>query len=247
MVAPLGLRHCGIIGKCVGICLAIFITVQAAVASVVEAEKYQSFFLWAGVRPQPALKKAQEIYLLAGEVSGGDHPHIVSQRSTTPHLPGLKLWVVYRAQTIEWNDAILNDVLRHIETWRAAGNAVEGLQIDFDSGTKNLGGYIAFLTKIREHLPPRYRLSITGLLDWSAHANAKDFSSLDHVVEEVVLQTYQGRHVIVGYDQYLHSLPSLGINFKIGLLQGANWVAPAELETNPRFKGYVVFLVNSTK
>ena len=247
MAAPLGPRRCAIIGKLIGMCLAIFITAQAAFAEVVEAENYQSFFLWAGVQPQPALKKAQEIYLLAGEVSGHDHPHIVSQRSTTPHLPDPKLWVVYRAQTIEWNDAILNDVLRHIETWRAAGNAVEGLQIDFDSGTKNLGGYIAFLTKIRARLPPRYRLSITGLLDWSAHADAKDFSSMGQVVDEVVLQIYQGRHVIVGYEQYLNSLRSLGINFKIGLLQGANWVAPAELEINTRFKGYVVFLVNPTK
>ena len=217
----------------------------SAEAEIVKAEEYHAFWLWAGIQPQPALNKAEEIYFLAGEIKGNKSPHIFSQRSATPHLVGPKVWLVYRAQTIEWNDAIINEILDHIKIWQAAGNKIQGLQIDFDAGTQHLEHYASFLAMVRSKLPPQYHLGITGLLDWSANGNPKGLQALAGVVDEVVLQIYQGRHVIPGYQDYLLKLGGLNVSFKIGLLQGGDWVAPDQLRKNPMFRGYVVFLLNS--
>ena len=59
-----------------------------------------------------------------------------------------------------------------------------------------------------------------------------------------MLQIYQGRHTIPGYERYLARLGRLRIPFRIGLVQNGDWQAPAELEANPMFRGYVVFLRN---
>jgi len=226
-----------------GLALVLALAAPAG-ADVVRAEDYQSFWLWAGVEPQGALAQARELYLLAGEVSDRGQVHVVSQRSAIPHVASADVWIVYRAQTIEWNDAVLRDVLAHVESWRAAGNKVVGLQIDFDAGTKHLERYAGFLQSIRARLPLGYRLGVTGLLDWSAHADPAGLDALAGVVDEVVLQIYQGRHVIPGYEAYLAKLSRLKVPFRIGLLQGGDWTAPASLEGNPRFRGCVVFLVN---
>jgi hypothetical protein len=121
---------------------------------------------------------------------------------------------------------------------------VTGLEIDFDAGTRRLEAYAQFLQGIRASLPSSYRLGITGLLDWSAHGDPKGLDTLVGVVDEVVLQIYQGRHVIPGYETYLRSLDGLRLPFKIGLLQGGEWRAPEGLEEQVNFKGYVVFLLN---
>ena len=244
MATQFGPRRSAIIGKLLACCLAAFCAVANARAEIVKAENYNAFWLWAGVQPQPALLQAQEIYLLAGEVTGETQAHIISQRSAAPHLIGPKVWIVYRAQTIEWKDTILNDVLAHLDAWSSAGNNIAGLQIDFDAGTKHLENYAAFLSKVRARLPSRYRLGVTGLLDWSAHASPEGLQALAGVVDEVVVQIYQGRHVIPGYEDYLAKLVALKVNFRIGLLQNGDWMAPVELESNPFFKGYVVFLLN---
>ena len=38
----------------------------------VDAARYEAFWLWAGVRPQPVLKRARRVYLLAAQV----RPHL---------------------------------------------------------------------------------------------------------------------------------------------------------------------------
>jgi Protein of unknown function (DUF3142) len=235
---------CAIIGRVTTLVMLWVLSASSASAENVDVKNYNAFWLWAGVKPPSVLNRAQEIYLLAGEVSNDTRPHIISQRSAKPKIKGPQVWIVYRAQTLSWNEPIIRDVLAHIEAWEKADNAVVGLQIDFDAGTKHLDRYAAFLGSIRQRLPQRYRLSITGLLDWSANGDPARLSNLAHVVDEVVLQIYQGRQVIPGYQSYLAKLDQLHLPFKIGLLQGGEWRAPVELEQNEFFKGYVVFLVN---
>ncbi|MDE2445985.1 MAG: DUF3142 domain-containing protein [Alphaproteobacteria bacterium] len=212
---------------------------------MVDANRYQSFFLWAGVRPQTVLKNANEIYLLAGEVSARGRTHIVSQRSDVPHVRAGAVWIVYRVETLDWDDAIYAQILIRVERWRQAGNKIAGLQIDFDAGTRHLNTYAKFLKGLRTRLPSGTKLSITGLLDWSANGDPQALSKLEGVVDEVVLQIYQGRRVIPGYADYLKRLGSLNVPFRIGLLQGGEWHAPPRLEENPAFRGYVVFLQNT--
>ena len=134
-------------------------------------------------------------------------------------------------------------VAQRLERWRAGGNRVVGVQIDFDARTRHLEDYAAFLQGLRARLPRDCRLGITGLLDWSANGDPKGLDALAGVVDEAVLQIYQGRHVIPGYRAYLAKLDRLKLPFRIGLLQGGEWQPTPGLEVNPYFRGYLTFLV----
>ena len=219
---------------------------------VVDAADYDAFWLWAGVAPQPVLAQAKSLYLLRGQVTaprdGAGRVRLISQGGSTPHIrttiPGGEAWIVYRAHTLDWTPAIYVQVLAELARWRAAGDPVVGIQIDFDAHTRRLDGYVRFLTDLRAHLPANCKLSITGLLDWSSQGDPAAIEQLGGVVDEVVLQTYQGRHTIPGYEAYLARLDRMRAPFKIGLVEGGLWTAPPSLAANPWFRGYVVFLTN---
>jgi len=210
----------------------------------VDANHYDAFWLWAGVKPQPVLARATRIYLLQGQVEAHDPVRYVAQRPAIPHLPGTDIWMVVRVETLRWPAPVYQQVLAQLARWRTAGNRVVGIQIDFDARTRHLEDYAAFLKDLRRRLPADCRLGITGLLDWSSNGDPKGLDALASVVDEVVLQIYQGRHVIPGYAGYLARLDRMKIPFRIGLLQGGDWRAPAGLAANPHFRGYVVFLQN---
>ena len=210
-------------------------------ASRVEAERYDAFFLWAGVKPQPALDRARTLYLLAGEVRR--HGRYVTLRAT-PQVKHAEVWLVVRAQSLDWPPATLERVGNDLARWEAAGNRLAGVQIDFDASTRGLDRYAAFLKTVRARLDPRFRLSITGLMDWSANADPAALASLRGTVDEVVVQSYQGRTTIPGYEGYLTKLARLPVPHKVALVQGGEWTEPAALKADPLFRGYVVFLLN---
>ena len=247
MPQPVGQNSRTFIGRLVAAAFLLTLLAGKAHAENVRAEDYQSFWLWAGVRPQPALQQADELYILAGEISRHRPPRIFSQRSATPRIKGKKLWIVYRVQSIDWNEKTRAAVLLQVEKWQANSNNLVGLQLDFDAATKNLDRYAEFLAGIRGALPSQYKLSVTGLLDWSTNGDPKGLDALAGVVDEVVLQIYRGRKVIPGYATYLKKLDNMKVNFRIGLLQGGEWEAPPGLKENRYFTGYLVFLLNDVK
>jgi Protein of unknown function (DUF3142) len=212
--------------------------------SRVDAADHDAFWLWAGVRPQPVLKSAKTIYILQSEIREAAKPRLVSLRPGTPQVDHAELWIVYRTETLDWGDDIVPQIRADLARWRAAGNSVAGVQIDFDAATRGLSGYADFLRRLRMQLPLDAKLGITGLLDWSSQGDSADLNVLAGVVDEVVLQSYQGRHTIPGYKAYLASLSRLDMPYKIGLVQDGDWNAPAALKRDPDFKGYVVFLLN---
>ncbi len=214
-----------------------------AQSGVVDANRYDAFWLWSGVVPQPALAHARTIYLLDAEVRPG-RAGLISQRPALPHVQHADVWMVVRVQTLDWSPVQYTEVLADLVRWRQAGNRVQGLQIDFDAHTHHLEEYAAFLKDLRRRLPAEEKLGITGLLDWSSHGDPKGLDALGGVVDEVVLQIYQGRHVIPGYGQYLARLDRLRIPFRIGLLEGGEWEQPPGLAANAYFRGFVVFLEN---
>jgi hypothetical protein len=216
----------------------------ASRAETVEADHYDAFWLWAGVAPQPALAKAKRVYLLEGEVKAGEPVRLIAQRPATPHVDSAKVWMVVRVQTLAWPPDVYRQVLASVGRWRAAGNDLAGVQIDFDARTHRLADYASFLRALRERLPPGCKLGVTGLLDWSSHGDPAGLAALGGAVDEIVLQIYQGRHVIPGYAGYLTRLDNLKIPFRIGLLEGGDWTPTPNLEANPWFRGYVVFLRN---
>ena len=219
-----------------------------AAAGTVRAEDYDAFWLWAGVKPQPVLATASTLYILQGQVAapanGDGEGRLIAQGGAIPHLSRPRVWLDYRAHTLRWAPAVYSQILARLRRWRQAGNAVVGLQIDFDAHTRRLGEYAAFLADLRSRLPADYRLSITGLLDWSSQGDSAALDALGGVVDEVVLQTYQGRHTIPSYQAYMASLDRLTVPFRIGLAEGGDWAAPPGLAANPWFRGYVVFLNN---
>lgn len=243
------------LARCLARSLPLALLIAAAAArdsrstrANVEAGDYDSFFLWAGVRPQPALAAAKRLYLLQGEVQLGDiggPVHLVSRRPAVPHVSGADVWLVVRAETLAWPAGVYATLDATLARWRAAGNRLVGVEIDFDARTRHLADYARFLADLRRRLPPDCRLGVTGLLDWSANGDPAGLDALAGTVDEVVLQIYQSRHVIPGYGRYLEKLDRLKIPFRVGLLQGGEWLPPPNLARNAYFRGYVVFLRNS--
>ncbi len=222
---------------------------RPAAAGTVRAEDYDAFWLWAGVKPQPVLANARTLYILQGQVAATPNPdaegRLIAQGGAIPHLSRGQVWLDYRAHTLRWSPAAYDQILARLRRWRAAGDPVVGLQIDFDAHTRRLGEYATFLANLRRRLPPDCRLSITGLLDWSSQGDSAALDALGGVIDEVVLQTYQGRHTIPSYQAYMASLGRMTIPFRIGLAEGGDWEPPPGLAANPWFRGYVVFLSNS--
>ena len=211
-------------------------------AETVDPAEHDAFFLWAGVRSSPVLSRARTIYILDGEVRAGDG-NFVPLRPALPRVAHAAVWLTVRAERLDWSEAVHARILSDLARWEAAGNRLAGLQVDFDARTRGLAGYATFLSDLRRRLPQRYGLSITGLLDWSAQGDPAALAGLAGVVDEVVIQTYQGRHTIPGYERYMASLARLPLPYKVALVEGGEWRAPPALADDPEFRGYVVFLL----
>jgi Protein of unknown function (DUF3142) len=226
--------------------LLLLASCQQAEPGRVDARDYDAFWLWAGVEPQPVLDRAKTIYILAAEIKGGPRADYVNLRPAIPRVKHAQVWIVYRVEDLDWSADVLRRIRRDLTDWQAAGNEIAGIQIDFDAATRGLPGYAAFLKQLRAELPEGTGLSVTGLLDWSSGI-ANDSPALNVLVgtvDEVVLQTYQGRSTIPGYEAYLRRLPRIKIPFKIGLIQNGEWEELTELKYNENFHGFVVFLTN---
>lgn len=209
----------------------------------IDARDYDAFWLWAGVGPQPILRQARKLYILDGEVRDGQPVGFVPLLARPPQLQDKELWLVMRTDTLDWPEAAYARLFADLEAWHAS-NRLVGVQIDFDARTRDLDRYAEFLRNLRTRLPPRYRLSVTGLMDWSANGDPAALHKLKDTVDEVVVQTYQGRATIPGYDGYFDRMRGFDIPFRVGVVQGGRWVEPAGLKANPAFRGYVVFLLN---
>ncbi len=212
-------------------------------AGRVSASAHDAFFLWAGVKPPSELDRARTVYVLAGEVRAADNSRFVPLRPQPPRASHADVWLVLRVERIDWTPEVTRQLLREIARWQAAGANLRGVQIDFDSATLHLDRYAQFLQHLRSDLPRGMRLSITGLMDWSANGDPAALAKLGTVVDEIVVQTYQGRTTIPGYESYLASLSRLCLPYKVALVDGGEWRAPKGLANDPHFKGYVVFLL----
>ena len=140
------------------------------------------------------------------------------------------------------SDSPSGAIVAELDRW-AAGNRLAGLQVDFDASTKGLDRYAQFLRLLRQRLPARYKLSVTGLMDWSAHGDPAALAALRGVVDEVVVQSYQGRHTISGYDAYLAKLARVPVPYRVAVVEGGDWREPAGLSTSAGYRGTVVFLL----
>lgn len=211
----------------------------------VDATRYDAFWLWAAVRPQPVLHQASELYLHQGEIlRWRGQPYLARQGIPVSRLNVPTLWLSLRAVTLEVPDAMLDDLLHLRQRWIDAGNHVAGIQIDFDAASYRLDIYADFLRQLRQKLPPDCRLSVTGLLDWAKTGDVDQLNQLP--IDELVIQTYQGRQTVTGYQAYLPPLLKLTVPFRIGLVQNGEWdpTWQQRLARSPYYRGAVVFLLN---
>jgi hypothetical protein len=215
----------------------------AAPAPHVTLAGHDAFFLWPGVRPPPEVAQAKTLYRLDGEVRRDSNARLVVLRPAAPRISHAEVWLVIRLERLDWQPDLTRTVLAELDRWQGGGTRVVGLQLDFDAGTRGLDRYAAFLREIRAQLPRRYRLSVTGLLDWSAHGDPTALATLAGIVDEVVIQTYQGRRTIPGYEGYLAKLSSLPFPYRIGVVEGGEWRQPEGLARDPHYRGTVVFLL----
>ena len=227
-------------------------------SEVIDPKDYEQFWLWTAPKDEKKISQAHTLYILQGEIRPDNIPYYrpninkntvpAALATLTPQglgvrsLSGKKIWLVYRATSQEWSDEVMAQLIDRLEKWQRAGNQVMGIQIDYDAPTYQLDKYVHLLRNIRQQLPAQYRLSVTGLLDWSNQADDPQFMQLSGAVDELVIQTYQGTTTLTDYAQYLKKLEHLPFDFKVGIIGGGQWQGAAFLEKNPHFKGYVVFL-----
>lgn len=203
---------------------------------------YDAYYLWPAIAPPPA-SHPRALYLLDGEVRRGGGPRFMRLRGGVPRLPDQELWLVVRIDRLDLDAASYDAILADLRRWQATSRHLAGLQVDFDAGTRGIKGYANFLRGLRARLPARWKLSITGLMDWSAHGDPQVLADLRGVVDEVVVQTYQRRDTIPGYEAYFARMDHFPIPFRVALVEGGQWAAPTSLAHHPMFRGYVVFLL----
>ncbi|MFW1735733.1 DUF3142 domain-containing protein [Acinetobacter sp. ULE_I001] len=220
---------------------------QSAVTSdQVNANDYDAFWIWGNIKSTPYLSNAKEIYILQGEVrleKGSNHSILIQQGISVVKIPHQKVWLVFRNHHLNWQSTEIENILQRVLQWESAGNHIQGIQIDFDVPTKNLKAYGLFLQQLRKQLPQHYQLSITSLMDWGNLRDPDTLRLFRENIDEMVIQTYQGSITIPNYQAYLTNASTLKLPYKIGLVQHGKWDHQLRFDTDPNFKGFVVFLL----
>lgn len=212
----------------------------------VNANDYDAFWIWGEIKSAPYLNKAKEIYILQGEVridKVTNQSVLIPQGVSVLKIPHQKVWLVFRNHHLNWQTHELNKILNRVRQWENSGNHIQGIQIDFDAKTKNLNQYALFLQQLRQQLPKQYQLSITSLMDWTNIRDKETLRLFRENINEMVIQTYQGSSTIPNYPIYLKKVSALKLPYKIGLVQHGEWDRQLKFDTDPNFKGYVVFLL----
>ncbi|MCR2833145.1 DUF3142 domain-containing protein [Parerythrobacter lacustris] len=188
------------------------------------------------------MAQAEAVYLLWGELQRGDPTRIVAMRRTVPTARTGELWLVVRADRLDWSEAAYGQLFDAARSWDRDGR-LTGVQIDFDSSTGELRNYAAFLADIRNRLPRNLKLSATGLMDWPANASEADLAAMRGALDEIVIQTYAGTTTIPEYPRYLAAAKRLRMPYRVAVVEDGEWAAPEHLASDPDFRGYVVFLL----
>ena len=212
----------------------------------VNANDYDSFWIWGNIKSAPYLSKAKEIYILQGEVridKSSQNSILIPQGIPVVRIPHQKVWLVFRNHHLNWHTHELDKILNRVAQWENTGNHIQGIQIDFDARTKNLGEYALFLQNLRSQLPQQYQLSITSLMDWTNIQDQNTLRLFRENIDEIVIQTYQGSTTIPNYQSYLKKVSALKLPYKIGIVQHGEWNPNLNFKTDSNFKGYVVFLL----
>src|ERR1700759_4658061 len=130
----------------------VLLSCASGAAETVEASKYDAFWLWGGVAPQPVLALARTVYVLQGQIEtqpgNPSQVRFIAQGVAVPHRQRAEIWLAYRAHTLRWTPREFSIMLSQLRRWQSAGNHVIGVQIDFDARTLHLQEYLLFLEQL---------------------------------------------------------------------------------------------------
>ncbi|RYE13773.1 MAG: DUF3142 domain-containing protein [Rickettsiales bacterium] len=201
---------------------------------------YEAYWIWAGITAKEAPKNSK-LYIYQGSVTKGNYNHI----GLFPYpIDGRELYLTYRIDENLPNEHYILDLfLKSSKKWEKHSSIIKGLQLDFDSPTFKLSVYNSFLKQIRNILPKKYKLSITGLGDWILNGNTKILKAIDRNTDEIIFQLYQGTKHLPNIDSYVWKLRYYQFPFRIGLLHlDYDQKIIDFLKINPNFRGVNYFI-----
>lgn len=229
-----------------------FLKTQEIDTNTVKIEQYTDFWLWPGNAIPSHVPYINHLYILQGEFLSINKKTMIRLTGTLPApIKANNVWLVFRIEQANWSETIATSVEQRIMNWEAQGNKVAGIQIDFDAKSAALADYGRFLRQVRARLPSQYKLSVTGLLDWSNSAYLNGLADINHSVDEIIYQTYQDKSTIAHYQEYLEALSKQKKSFKIGLIENGLWQQRLPqvqaIIRNENFRGFVIFINNRNR
>ena len=203
------------------------------------------YWVWAGVATTKAPADAV-LYIYQGVWQDGAFTH----KGSFPFPCGQKkIHLVYRIQGAFPNpETLFHLFANHGRQWEGHGITVVGLQIDYDSPSKKLPQYLAFLKQVKALMPPAYQLSITGLGDWLVQGDPEALDEIGQTVDEIIFQMYQHAEHVPGIEVYLSKLKSKNFSYGIGILEGEASPFPIDDDLSIKYyQGIIQFIQGSKK
>lgn len=156
-------------------------------------------YIWQRVWKEPlkaaladSAKHVRAWHVLAGEIDAKGRLQMIRVDFAALATTGRPVIPVVRIEGALPGRRGITEVAALIRHWQMMGT-LAGVEIDHDSGARQLSAYAAFLTDLRAAIDPQLPLSITLLPDW---LDAPELSALLSRVDDAVLQ--------------LHGLPAFG-------------------------------------
>jgi hypothetical protein len=206
--------------------------------------KETGWWLWSG----RSLSKAPGSLLYVHQATVDKKGTVVFSGAGAITVPDAEIYVVVRLDTLIAPKIAASIASRAAARWENRGTRVRGVQIDFDSPTFQLDRYVTFVRALRDALPVRLRLSVTGLADWASQGEESTVRALTESADEVVFQLYTGRSPVKNLDSYCARLAARNVPFKIGLLPGMDELpAVRSLLGHPAYRGTVYFLLDHSR
>jgi len=184
------------------------------------------------------------LYIMQGAISKVDNINQFYNQGLRARFIDKNVYLVLRMNTLDDSDDFLNLIDNLIWQWEIKGTTILGIQLDYDSATLKLASYATKLETIRSKLPSKYKLSITGLMDWLVSGNISELESISNFTDEIVFQLYQINNYY-NLNQAFVAFNKATFDFKVGLLNNhhENSTIVNNLRELPNFTGYIKFII----
>lgn len=204
----------------------------------------KAYWLWAGITENLAPKNSN-LYIYQGFIQNDRNLTNYQHRGLYAYpISCNKCYLVYRIDpSLPDAKQVVTVFLNDAKKWEKHQVAIRGLQIDYDSPTKQLALYSRFLSELRKYLPFKYELDITGLGDWITAGNIRSLKAIAASTEDIVFQLYDGRHPLNHASYYIQALKRYPFPFRLGVLQTHPLSHELrQLKNNPNFQGVIYFI-----